>query len=165
MFQIVPLSLIRSFSMYTQQWYTSYRFAVPSWSCSQAVSKPVWHIQLLCVHWTTPSDGQRNCPKHVEFHSKNKFEKLLQLVGFIRNISFSDKYLERQILTMRTETHASLHVNLSLQLYDLHYYRKGGTIFHKTLQRQISLKSARTDGVTILIGALPECKRASIGGK
>ena len=22
-------------------------------------------------------DGQRNCPKHVEFYSKNKFEKLL----------------------------------------------------------------------------------------
>ena len=24
---------------------------VPSWSCSQAVSKPVWHIILLCVQW------------------------------------------------------------------------------------------------------------------
>jgi len=27
MFQIVPLSIIRNFSLYTQQWYTSYRFA------------------------------------------------------------------------------------------------------------------------------------------
>jgi hypothetical protein len=27
--------------------------------------------------------GQRNCPKHVQFHSKNKFEKLVYLVGFI----------------------------------------------------------------------------------
>jgi len=25
---------------------------------------------LLCVQWKTPDDGQRNCPKHVEFHSK-----------------------------------------------------------------------------------------------
>jgi len=49
---------------------------VPSWSCSQAVSKPVWHITLLCVQWKTPDDGQRNCPKHVEFYSKSKFEKL-----------------------------------------------------------------------------------------
>ena len=49
---------------------------VPSWSCSQAVSKPVWHIPLLCVQWKTPDDGQRNCPKHVEFYSKNTFEKL-----------------------------------------------------------------------------------------
>jgi hypothetical protein len=30
----------------------------------------------------TPDDGQRNYPKHVEFHSKNKFEKLVHLVGF-----------------------------------------------------------------------------------
>ena len=57
-------------------------------SCSQAVSKPVWRIPLLCVQWKTPDDGQRNCPKHVEFHSKNKFEKLVHLVGFIlRNLS------------------------------------------------------------------------------
>ena len=27
MFQIVPLSIIRSFSLYTQQWCMSYRFA------------------------------------------------------------------------------------------------------------------------------------------
>ena len=30
-----------------------------------AVSKPVWHIPLLCVQWKTPDDGQKNCPKHV----------------------------------------------------------------------------------------------------
>jgi len=28
MFRTVPLSTIRSFSLYTQQWYMSYRFAV-----------------------------------------------------------------------------------------------------------------------------------------
>ena len=62
--------------------------AVPSWSCSQAFSKPVWHIPLLCVQWKTPHDGQRNCPKHADFHSKNKFEKLVHLVGFIiRNLT------------------------------------------------------------------------------
>ena len=42
----------------------------PSWSCSQAVSKPVWHIPLLCVQWKTPDDGQKNYPKHVEFYYK-----------------------------------------------------------------------------------------------
>ena len=45
-------------------------------------AKPVWHISLLCVQWKTPDDGQRNCPKCVEFYSKNKFEKLVLLVGF-----------------------------------------------------------------------------------
>ena len=31
----------------------------------------------------TPDDGQRNYPKQVEFYSKNKFEKLVYLVGFL----------------------------------------------------------------------------------
>ena len=85
MFRTFPLSIIRSFSLYTQQWCMSYRFA----DSLQAVSKPVWHITLLCVQWKTPDDGQRKCPKHVEFYSKNKFEKLVHLVGFIiRNAFF-----------------------------------------------------------------------------
>ena len=74
MFQKVPLSFIRSFSLYTQQWYVSYRFAD---------SILLWNIPLLCVQWNTPDDGQSNSPKHVEFYSKNKFEKLVHLVGFI----------------------------------------------------------------------------------
>jgi len=84
------LSNIRSFSLYTQQWYMLGDPArklsanlhdiyhccgwniVPSWSCSQAVSKPAWHIPLLCLQWKTSDDGHRNSPKHVEFHSKSK---------------------------------------------------------------------------------------------
>ena len=108
MFRTVPLSIIRSFSLYTQQWYMSYRFAdslwaglgwnwVQSWSCSQAVSKPVWYIPLLCVQWETPDDGQRNCPKHIEFYSKNKFEKLVHLVGFIIRIYHDAQSPEQKI--------------------------------------------------------------------
>jgi hypothetical protein len=60
--------------------------AVPSLSCcccccSKAVYKPVQHIPLLNVQWIAADDGQRNCPKHVEFHFQNKFEKLVHLVG------------------------------------------------------------------------------------
>jgi len=121
MFRTVPLSINRSLSLYTQQWYMPYSFAdslrarsgrnwfrpdparklsaniwdfasriwtepVPSRSCSQAVSKLVWHIPLLCVQWKTLDDVQGNYPKHVEFYSKNKFEKLLHLVGFLIRI-------------------------------------------------------------------------------
>ena len=82
MFRTVPLSIM-SFSLYTQQWYVSYMFADNLRACSQAVSKPIWREPLLCVQWKTPDDGQRNCPKHVEFYSKNKFEKLVHLVAFI----------------------------------------------------------------------------------
>ena len=31
---------------------------------------------LLCVQCWTPDNGQRNCPKRVEFYSKNKFVKI-----------------------------------------------------------------------------------------
>ena len=62
-----------------------------SWSCSQAL----WHIPLLCAQWKTPDDGQRNCPKHVEFYYKNKFEKLVHLVGFIIRIYHDARSPER----------------------------------------------------------------------
>jgi hypothetical protein len=39
------------------------------------------------VQGKTPDDGQRKYLKHVEFYSKNKFEKLVHLVGFIIRIS------------------------------------------------------------------------------
>jgi len=74
-----------------------YVIQVSSWSCSQVVSKPVWHIPLLCVQWKTPCDGQTNWPKDIEFYSKNKFEKLVHLVGFIMRIYYDARSPERQI--------------------------------------------------------------------
>ena len=102
MYRTVPLSIIRSFSLYTQQWY-SWQFASrvrteflhdPARKLS---AKPVWRIPLLCVQWKIPVDGQRNCPKHVEFYSINKFEKLVHLVGFIIRIYHDARSPERQI--------------------------------------------------------------------
>jgi hypothetical protein len=74
--------------------------AVPPWSCSQAVSKPVWHVPLPCVQWKTADDGQRNRPKHVEFCFKNKFEKLFHLVGFIVRIYHDARSPERQMMNV-----------------------------------------------------------------
>jgi len=45
----------------------------------------------------TPDDVQRNCPKHVEFYAKNKFEKLVHLVGFIIRLYHDARSPERQI--------------------------------------------------------------------
>jgi hypothetical protein len=36
------------------------------------------------VQWKTPDDGQKNCPKYVEFLDKNKFGKISASVGFIK---------------------------------------------------------------------------------
>jgi len=41
-------------------------------------------------------DGQMNCPKHVEFYSQNKFEKLVHPVGFIIRILHDARSSERQ---------------------------------------------------------------------
>ena len=54
-------------------------------------------MPLLCLQWKTPDGGQRNCPKHVEFYSKNKFEKLVHLVGFIIRIYHDTRLPELQI--------------------------------------------------------------------
>ena len=56
-------------------------------------------IVVCTVKKKTPDDGQRNCPKHVEFYSKNKnkFEKVVHLVGFIVRISHFARSPERQI--------------------------------------------------------------------
>ena len=52
----------------------------------------------VCRVKKTPNDGQMNCPKHVEFYSKNKFEKLVHLVGFIIRIYHDARSPERQEL-------------------------------------------------------------------
>ena len=44
-----------------------------------------------------PDDGQKNCPKHVEFYFKNKFEKLVHLVSFIIRIHHDARSPEGQI--------------------------------------------------------------------
>jgi len=58
----------------------------------------IYHL-LLRVHCQTPNDGQRNCPKHIEFYSQNKFEKLVHRVGFI--IRMNDLSQLRQSILRR----------------------------------------------------------------
>jgi hypothetical protein len=94
MFRRVPLSIVRSFSLYTQQWYMSYNLA----DSLRAVSKPVWHVSLLCVQWKPPDDGQRNCPKHVEFAFQNKFEELVHLVSLRERDRWGDRGVDGWIM-------------------------------------------------------------------
>jgi len=77
MFRTVPLSIIMSFSLYTQQWYMSHRFA----DSLRAGS----------------GRNHMNCPKHVQFCSKDKFEKFVHLVCFIIRIRHNARSPERQI--------------------------------------------------------------------
>jgi len=45
---------------------------------------------------------KKTCPKYVEFYSKNKFEKLVHLVGFIIRINHDARF----------ECHMFRHINL-----------------------------------------------------
>jgi len=80
MSQTIPLFIIRSFSLYTQQWYMSYRFAD---SLRAGSGRSVLYNEKLLMM------DRKNCPKHVQFYSKNKFEKLVHLVGFIIRIGYA----------------------------------------------------------------------------
>jgi len=56
----------------------------------------VWLYHCCVYSEKTPDDEHRNCPKHVEFYSKNEFEKLVHLVGFIVRIYHDARSPERQ---------------------------------------------------------------------
>jgi hypothetical protein len=76
MFRTVPLSIM-SYSLYTQQWYVIQFCRVSRWirilleSCLQTC------MTYTIVECTVNNsyDGQRNCPKHVEIHSKINLRK------------------------------------------------------------------------------------------
>jgi len=86
MFRTVPLSIIRNFLLYTQHCCMSYRFA----------------------------DSLRaSCPKHVEFYSESKFEKLVHLVCFIIRICQDARSAERQKLTSFRLLYPSLYLSIN----------------------------------------------------
>ena len=62
----------------------------------------------------TPDDGQRNCPKHVEFYSKNKFEKLVHLVRFIIRMHghLNIKKKTKFTLEYTLKTHSRVEISL-----------------------------------------------------
>jgi len=74
-------------------------------------SSSVHHQDFFSVQWKTPDDGQRNCPKHVEFYSKNKFEKLVHLVGlyyknWIKSVNVADMYSQSRYSGQRESKHS-----------------------------------------------------------
>jgi hypothetical protein len=56
---------------------------VPSWSCSKAVYKRVWHIPLLSVQWISSWWCTDELSETCRVSWQNKLVKLVHLVGFI----------------------------------------------------------------------------------
>ena len=117
-FRTVPLSIIRSFSLCTQQWFMSYRFA------------DIYHCWVY--KWKTPYDGQRNCPKHAEFHSKIKFWEISAPSWFYYKKyvqEYDIKICEHPLLSgILLNTHRELpywcclHVQFVFRFYKLCYF-------------------------------------------
>jgi len=53
--------------------------------------------QQTCMTFIISDDGQRNCPKRVEFYSKNKFEKLIYLVCFKLRIFYKNYSVSKKV--------------------------------------------------------------------
>ena len=90
MFRTVPLSIIRSFSLYTQQWYMSYSlWAGSGWnililltSCHQTCMTHTIAVCTVKNSWWWTEELSETC----RFSIQNKFEKLVHLAGFITGI-------------------------------------------------------------------------------
>ena len=129
MFRTVSLPIIRSLALYTaicmcHTGYADCLLAKSGWSSILILLADSQHnlhdtYLLLCVQWQTVDDGQRNCPKHVEFYSKNKFEKLVHLIGFIIRIYHDVRSSECQICIRQLISCAffSFGHSITLELY------------------------------------------------
>jgi hypothetical protein len=84
MFRTVRLSIIRSlFTVHSAFEQDQDGTAVPSWSCSKAVYKLLWHIPLLNVQWINSWWWTDELSETCRVSWQNKFVKLVHLVGFI----------------------------------------------------------------------------------
>jgi len=77
------MSLITQIYFWNKTLYVSDRFADSlRASCQQTC---MTYAIAVCTVKKTPDDWQRNCPKHIQFYSKNKFEKLVPSSWFYYN--------------------------------------------------------------------------------
>jgi len=104
--------------------------AIPA--CEQAVSNTCMTYTIAVCTVKTPDDGQRNCPKHVEFYSKNKFEKLVHLVGFITRNLHDTRSPERQISPHPYFALGKFKDRFRCYLLDLYAYDLRCRLFHHT---------------------------------
>jgi hypothetical protein len=74
------------YSLYTQQWYMSYRFVDSFWTdwfCWKAVYKPVRHTPVPSVQWINSWWWAEKLPETCRVTCQSKFGKFVHLVGFI----------------------------------------------------------------------------------
>jgi hypothetical protein len=101
LFRTVPLSIIRSYSLYTQQLSSSrIRMFHPD-PAARKLSANLYDIYHCCVYSEKLlMMGMGICPKHVDFHSKIKFEKISASVWFYYKELCASDNVSVQLRTM-----------------------------------------------------------------
>jgi hypothetical protein len=84
------------------------------------------------VQWKIPDNGQRNCPKHVEFLDKNKFGILVLMLILLKGIYYDARSHERIILFNLINHSRSQHLSA---VYCLAFFM-GGIILIALLLRE-----------------------------
>ena len=146
MFRTVPMSIIRSFSLYTQQWYMSHRFPDNLRAGSGRnqfrpdPARELYDIYHCCVY----------------------SEKLLMMdTGTVRNmqsfipkINLRNQCIQLVLLYEQTTMHGHLNVNLGLRIF--------GYLFGKRLEnssfRAFSRINTRTFSTSVILHTYPPMK-------
>ena len=83
---------------------------VPSWSCSKAVYKPVWHIPLLSVQWINSWWWTEELSETCRVSLQHKFVKLVHLFGFIIK-----KFVTMTVTCHDARSHVTMHGHMNVK--------------------------------------------------
>jgi hypothetical protein len=81
---------------------------VPSWSCSKAVYKPIWHIPSLSAQWIHSWRWTDELSETCRISWQNKFVKLVRLVGFITKKTVPQCSIQYRVAEMSVQKPTSL---------------------------------------------------------
>jgi hypothetical protein len=95
MFRAASLPILRSNPLYIRHWLMLYRFD----DRLRAGSGCKWvHVPVPNVQWISPEDGQRNCPKHVDFRTRINLEIGASVAFYCKEICYDARSYERKII-------------------------------------------------------------------
>jgi len=127
------LHVSENFSVHHQEFIHCTLSNVPSWSCSKAVYKPVWHIPLLSVQWINSWRWTEELSKPCWVSCQNKFVKFVHLFGFYYKEICCDAravgFIIKKFVTMHVhlvgfiiKKFVTMHGHMNVKKYNLHTY-------------------------------------------
>jgi hypothetical protein len=82
--------------------------AVPSWSCSKPVYRPVWQIPLLSLEWINSWWWTEELSETCRVSCQDEFVKFVGLVGFITKIECMYGWMNEWMLSIWSGVNRSL---------------------------------------------------------